>query len=158
MVSSGYMNTMANKLQNCLLSAGGPKNVSLTHCTEEEENASLAKALGEGVTLQIMDGESPRFRGFAKVVVRESGIDGRPVERLPPRETRLWSMENGLMTRVPANTSSLLSARTLVLDSNGEVFSYAGAKASRVERAVAEELARRIVKREYVGFPANSLS
>lgn len=124
MVMSGFIGSMAEKLNNLLAANSNPRNISITHNECGSETPGLAKALGGSI--QHMDGESPSSGG-----TWGSGSTNKKV-----RQVRLLSMEDGLMVRVAAHPASLKTSRSFVLDADGEVFSWVGGAASRIERAV----------------------
>jgi len=134
MILSGFCGSMATKLNNLLASSSNPRDITMDHCLSGSESDEFRAALGGSLT--HIDGVCEVQDDTPKVLVEK-----KPV--------RLMMIVEGIVVRVAAHIDSLKSDRTFVLDAVGSVYSWTGSKASRIERAVVEELTRRIIKKEY---------
>ncbi|KAJ8601746.1 hypothetical protein CTAYLR_006737 [Chrysophaeum taylorii] len=136
MVVSGFVGSMAAKLGNLLSSNGSPRNLTVSHEKEGSESEDLRRIFGGG-TIEYREGACPLR--IEKVVAKKQIV-------------KLCKLVDGALVRVPARKESLDSKSAYVFDcGDGTARSWAGIKCLRVERAVCEALARRIVKRDYHG-------
>jgi hypothetical protein len=136
MILSGYCGSMAEKLNNLLASSANPRDITMAHSLSGEESDDLRAALGGSLT---------RVDGVCQVVA----AGGAPKVIVEKHSIKLMMMEEGLIVRVAAHADSLRPDRTFLLDANGSVYSWSGSKTSRIDRAVVEELTRRLIKTEY---------
>ena len=134
MILSGFCGSMAEKLNNLLASSSNPRDITMDHCVSGSESEEFRAALGGSLT--HIDGNCEVPDDTPKVLVEKKAV-------------RLMMIVEGIVVRVAAHVDSLRSDRTFVLDAVGSVYSWTGSNASRIERAVVEELTRRIIKKEY---------
>ncbi|KAK7231320.1 actin filament capping protein [Aureococcus anophagefferens] len=136
MIASGLGGSMAAKLVNQLEVHAGYGCVTREDATEGGEPGSLKAALGD---FETQDG--------AHEVLAKHADAARPV--------KLWRLDEGLFVRVEAKASSLSPQHAYVVDAGDarktapHAYSWAGAESGRVERALAEEMSRRLQYAEY---------
>eukprot|EP00634_Sargassococcus_sp_CCMP2135_P003154 CAMPEP_0198647212 /NCGR_PEP_ID=MMETSP1467-20131203/2538_1 /TAXON_ID=1462469 /ORGANISM="unid. sp., Strain CCMP2135" /LENGTH=1105 /DNA_ID=CAMNT_0044382827 /DNA_START=1 /DNA_END=3318 /DNA_ORIENTATION=+ len=141
-VNAGFAGTQAHKLSNLLGRSASSSRISIVENLDGQETDAW-KALFPA-SPQVLDG---RFEYATPT--------SKPVETTTPAVTKCWVLVEGNAFAAAAPTrASLRSTATLVIDAGcGVVYSWAGRKASRVDRALCEELARRVAKREYSNYP-----
>lgn len=136
MIVSGFAGSMANKLNNLLLANANPRDVTVEHHKQGTEGRGLVDAF-HGAALQFKEGTAQGGTGFAQQATKRV------------RHVKLTVQIDGVFVRLPARREMLSSDKTFVMDGAGEVFSWSGSKCGRIERAISEEVARRILAREY---------
>jgi len=150
-VNSGFAGTQAHKLSNLLGREASSKRISLVENLDQQETDDF-RALFPG-DLRVLDGKFVFEPPPGTDVERRA--DSRVAAAAAKAETtkvpRCWALVDGAyFEAVAASRRSTKDAATLVVDGGaGVVYSWAGARASRVDRALCEEIARRIAKREY---------
>ena len=80
-----------------------------------------------GGKIEVRSGASASGSGFG--VKKEEPVT---------RQVKMAVFDDGVFTRVPARADNLASNKVCVLDADGEVFSWSGARSGRVDRAIAE--------------------